>query len=104
MSVVQLMELSLSSCPDSRTEDSDIEDGASQKHFSCSMNKIMLAGRPFLARVQKHQQMTMAGSSTAGLEEAEGPCALRVEEQGKVFQQNVAVMRDTLREEVASLP
>ena len=31
----QLMEMALSSCPDSGAEDSDIEDGASQRRFSC---------------------------------------------------------------------
>ena len=50
--------------------------------------------------MQKHRQTTTADSSTMGMEEANGhhiPC---IEEQGKVFQQDVAVMRDTLREEV----
>ena len=31
----QLMELSLSSCPKGGTEDSDIEEGASRRRFSC---------------------------------------------------------------------
>ena len=94
------MELSLSSYPDSGTEDSDIEDEASWRRFSHLLTKRMSTGRPLLARVQKHQQTTMAGSLTTGVEEAEGPHTPRVKEQGKVFQQKVAIMRDTLRKEV----
>ena len=60
-------------------------------------------GRPLLAWVQRHRQTTTVGSSTAGVEEAYGPCTLRIEEQGTVFKQNVAVMRDMLQEDMVSL-
>ena len=89
------MELSLSSCPDSGMEHSDIEDRVSWRCFSRLLSKRMSAGGPLLARVQKHQQTTAASSLAAVMEEADGLRALRVKEQGKVFQQNVAVMRDT---------
>ena len=87
------MELSLSSCPDSRMVESDVEDGASQIRFSRLLSERISASGPLLPRVQKHQQTATVGSSTAVVKEADGPC---VKEQGKIFQQNVAVMKDTL--------
>ena len=48
------------------------------------------AGRPLLVQVQKHRQPTAVSTS-----------APITEEPGVVFKQNVAVTRDTLREDVA---
>ena len=42
---------SLSSCPDSGTEDSDVEDGVSRRHFACLLGERMSTGGPLLARV-----------------------------------------------------
>ena len=43
----------------------------------------------------------MVGSLTTAMEESKGPRIPCAKEQGKVFQQNIALMRDTLQEEVA---
>ena len=61
----------------------------------------MSAGRPLLARVQRHRTPAKASSLTVDVEEADGPLTPCTEEQGTVFKQNVAIMRDTLREDVA---
>ena len=45
---------SLSSCPDSGTEDSDVVDGTSRRSFSRLLSEGMSTGGPLLARVQKH--------------------------------------------------
>ena len=91
----------LSLCPDSGTEDSDVEDGASRRCFSCSLSERMSASGPLLARVQKHQMPAKTCSPEVGAVEADGPSATRTEEEGAAFKQNVAVMRDALREDVA---
>ena len=89
-----LMELYLSSCPNSRTGESDVEDRASQRYFSPLLSERMSTGGSLLVQVQKHWQTAMVGSSTAVVEAAKGP---HIEEQGKVFQQNVIVIKDTLK-------
>ena len=48
---------SLSSYPDSDTEDSDLKDGASGRRFSCLLSKRMSSGGLLLARVQKHRKV-----------------------------------------------
>ena len=96
MSAEQLMGLSLSSCPDSGMEESD---GASQRRFSRLSSERSLAGRPLLAWVQKQQQ-PIAASSLATDAEANGPCVPCIKEQGTVFKQNMAVMKDMLHKEV----
>ena len=91
---------SLSSCPDSGTEDSDIEAGVSCRRFSRLLGDRMSTGGPLLARVQKHRTPAKTRSSEVGAEEAEGPCTTRPEEQGTSFEQNMAVMRDTIHEDI----
>ena len=51
------------------------------------------------AQVQMHRLPKMGNTST--VIEADHPHAVRAEEQGIVFKQNVAVMRDTFREDIA---
>ena len=53
-----------------------------------------------LLRVKRHRQPATARSSATVVEEGEVLHIPRVEEQGKVFQQNFAVMQDSLQEEV----
>ena len=94
---------SLSSCPDSGTKDSNVEDGASRRRFSRLLGEGMLTGEHLLARVQKHRTLAKTRSLEVGAEEAEGPCTTLPEEQGTAFEQYVAVMRDALREYIAPL-
>ena len=61
----------------------------------------MSAGRTLLARVQKHRTPVKASFAVVGVEEADGPHAPCTKEQGRVFKQNVAIMRDMLYEDVA---
>ena len=86
VSAERLMELSLSSCPDNKSEDSDIEEGTSQRRFSCLMREKTSAGGSLLLRVQRHRQAATASSSTMVVEEDEATHIPHVEEQGKVFQ------------------
>ena len=90
VSVEQLMELSLSSCPTT-----------GRRCFSCLTSKKALSGGSLLLWVQRHWQMATASSSAAVLAEGEDPHAPCTEEQGKVFQENVAVIRDSLCKELA---
>ena len=92
-----LGQCSLSSCPNSGTEDSDVEDGESRRSFSRLLCERMSSGGPLLARVQKHWTPAKVHSS----EEADGRCTTRVEAQGTSFKQNIAMMRDMLREDMA---
>ena len=48
----RLMELSLSSCPDNRSEDCNVEEGTSRKCFSRLMSEKASAGGLLLSRVQ----------------------------------------------------
>ena len=73
MSAEALCEHSLSSCPDSGTEDSVIEDRASCRWFSCLLSKRLSAGGPLLARVQRHWLPATASSSAVNAGEANGP-------------------------------
>ena len=53
-------------------------------------------------QVQRDRQQSMAaGSSATNVVDGEAQHGLHAKEQGKVFQHNVAVMLDFLREEVA---
>ena len=89
----------LSSFPDSGTEDSDAE--ASHRRFSHLLSEKMSAGGPLLARVQKHWMPAKARSSEVDAVEADGPHMSHTKEQGTAFKQNMAMMRDTLRQDVA---
>ena len=51
--------------------------------------------------MQRHQQPTTVNFSVAIVGEADSSRTLRAEEQGIVSKQNVAVMKDTLHEDVA---
>ena len=92
---------SLSLCPDSGTEDSDVEDGASHRRFSHLLSETMSTGGPLLARVQRGQKHQTPAKACSSEVEADGPGKSCTEEQGPVFKQNVAVMRDMLREDMA---
>ena len=96
-----LMELALSSCPYSGSEDSDLENEESHRRFSRLLSERMLSGGPLLSWVQKHGQTVTVISAAAIMEEGEGPHVPHIEEQGKEFRQNIAVVWDALREEVA---
>ena len=94
MSAKQLMELYLSSCPDSGPEDSDIEDGACLSLVegeNVGWWAVVGAG----AEAPADDNGRFFNCRHGG-----GQRPPRVEEQGTVFKQNVAVMRDTFREEV----
>ena len=78
----------------------DVKDGASRRRFSRLLSERMSVGGPLLARVQKHRTPAKSCSSEVGAEEADSPSTTRTKEQGAAFKQNVAVMRDTLREDV----
>ena len=54
MSAEPCSECSLSSYPDSGTEESDVEDGALCRRFSHLLSERMSTGGPMLARVQRH--------------------------------------------------
>ena len=69
MSVELLGEYSLSLCPDSDIEDSDIEDGASCRWFYCLLSERLSPGRPLLVRVQRHRLPTAVSTSAANAEE-----------------------------------
>ena len=77
------------------------EEGTYQRRFSHLTSKKASSGGSLLSWVQRHWQTAMASSSATVVEEDENPHILRIKEQGKVFQQNVGVMWDSLREEVA---
>ena len=61
----------------------------------------MSTGGPLLTRVQKHRTPVKTHSSEVGAEEANSLSTTCTKEQGAAFKQNVAVMRDALREDVA---
>ena len=92
---------SLSSCPDSGTEDSDVEDGASRRDFSHLLSERMSSGGPLRTRVQKHQTPAKVRSLEVEAEEADSPRTTCTKEQGTAFKPNMAVMRDVLHEDVA---
>ena len=100
ISAEQLCECSLSTCPDSGTKDSNVEDGVSHRRFSRLLSERISASRPLLARVQRHWTPAMASSSAAKAEDADGPHALHSKEQGTVLNQYVAIMRDMLHKDV----
>ena len=83
-SAEQLMELPPSFCPDNRSEESNKEEGTSRRCFSCLASVIQ-------------QLAVVAGVNVADSEDHHGLCP---KERGKVFQQNVAVMWDSLHGEV----
>ena len=80
-----LGECSLSSSPDSGTDDSNLEGIALRRRFSRLLSERMSAGGALLARVQRHRMPAKASSSAVDVKEANGPRAPWTKEQGTVF-------------------
>ena len=59
------MELSLSSCPDNVSEESDEEGVASHRYFPCLDSKKASSGSSLLMWVQRHWQQSVTGGSLA---------------------------------------
>ena len=94
------MGLALSSCPNSRSEDSDVENEASRRCFSRLLSERMSSGRQLCSWAQKHRQTATVHSLARLWRRVRGPHVPSIGKQGKECRQNITVMREILREKV----